>query len=197
MATADPFADFVRRVRAGDEQAAAELVRQYEGVVRREVRLRLRDPRLRRVFDSLDLCQSVLASFWLGAAAGRYDLDDPGQLVRLLVGIARNKVAAAARRQQAGIRDHRRVEAVDPAVCPVADPGPTASEQLAGRELLSEVRRRLTEEERRVAELRADGRGWAEVARELGGTPDARRVQLDRAVRRVARALGLEEDGGG
>jgi len=37
------FADFLDRIRAGDEQAAAELVRQYEPVIRREVRLRLHD----------------------------------------------------------------------------------------------------------------------------------------------------------
>jgi len=35
------FADFIDRVRAGDEQAAAELVRRYEPLIRREVRLHL------------------------------------------------------------------------------------------------------------------------------------------------------------
>jgi hypothetical protein len=35
---------------------------------------------------------------------------------------------------------------------------------------------------------------WAEVAAEMGGSPDARRVQLDRAVRRVSYELGLEPD---
>jgi hypothetical protein len=30
----------------------------------------------------------------------------------------------------------------------------------------------------------------------MGGTPDGRRVQLDRAVSRVSRELGLEEDNG-
>ena len=50
-----PFADFLRRIRAGDEQAAAELVRQYEPLIRREVRLQIDDRRLCRLFDSL-LC---------------------------------------------------------------------------------------------------------------------------------------------
>ncbi len=45
MAGESPFADFMRRIRAGDEQAAAELVRQYEGLIRREVRLHLEDSR--------------------------------------------------------------------------------------------------------------------------------------------------------
>src|SRR5690348_10318545 len=103
-----PFAEFVRRIRAGDEQAAAELVGRYERAIRREVRMRLGDPRLQRVLDSMDVCQSVLASFFVRAAAGRYDLEKPEQLVRLLITIARNKVIAEARRLGAGVRDNRR-----------------------------------------------------------------------------------------
>ena len=194
MSAADPFAGLVRRLRAGDQDAAAELVRGYEAVIRREVRLRLRDPRLRRVFDSMDVCQSVLGSFLLRAAAGQYELDRPDQLVRLLVGITRKKVAAAARRQQAGNRDHRRVEHLEPESCPAADPAPSPSQVVANRELLSELQQRLSTEEQQLAELRTQGLGWAEVAHQLGGTADGRRMQLDRAVHRVARELGLEDD---
>ena len=46
-----------------------------------------------------------------------------------------------------------------------------------------------------MADLRGQGRTWAEVAAELGGTPDGRRKQLTRALDRVARELGLDEDG--
>src|SRR5262247_3045690 len=105
MINGGTFADFVGRIRAGDEQAATDLVGRYEPAIRRAVRARLGDRRLRRVLDSMDLCQSVLASFFAGAAAGRYDLGRPDQLVRLLVAIARNKVAFQARRQRAGNRD--------------------------------------------------------------------------------------------
>jgi RNA polymerase sigma-70 factor (ECF subfamily) len=192
MAETATFDEFVKRIRAGDEDAAAELVRQYESAIRLEVRLRLRDPRLRRAFDSLDVCQSVLASFFVRAAAGQFELDSPDQLVRLLVGITRNKVMAQIRRQQAHKRDHRRAEALDPAVCPVKDEGPSPSQVVAGKELLGELRRRLSDEERQLSELRAQGLGWTEIARELGGTPDGRRVQLDRAVRRVSKELGLD-----
>jgi hypothetical protein len=51
MAENDSFADFMQRVRAGDGQAAADLVRTYESAIRMEVRMRLSDPRLQRVFD--------------------------------------------------------------------------------------------------------------------------------------------------
>jgi RNA polymerase sigma-70 factor (ECF subfamily) len=192
MSDEAPFAEFVKRVRAGDEQAAAELVRRYESAIRLEVRLRLRDPRLRRAFDSLDVCQSVLATFFVRAAAGQFDLESPEHLVRLLVGITRNKVMAQVRRQQAGKRDLRRAEPLDPAACPAADNNPSPSQVVAGQELLRMVRDRLTDEERQLSELRAQGLGWAQIARQLGGTPDGRRIQLDRALRRASEGLDLD-----
>src|SRR5204862_4770208 len=99
MPDQDSFADFIRRIRAGDGEAAAELVRRYEPLVRREVRLHLEDRRLARLFDADDVCQSVLARFFIRAAGGQYDLDQPDQLPRLLARMARNKLASAARRQ--------------------------------------------------------------------------------------------------
>jgi DNA-directed RNA polymerase specialized sigma24 family protein len=103
------FPDFVARIRAGDEQAAAELVRQFEPLIRREIRVHLEDDRLGRLFDSMDICQSVLASFFLRTAAGEYDLERPEQLVALLVTMARNKLASAARREHRACRDNRRL----------------------------------------------------------------------------------------
>ena len=195
MTDDNTFADFLQRIRAGDEQAAAELVRRYESAVRVEVRMRLADSRLRRVLDSMDLCQSVLASFFVRVAAGQYDLERPEQLVRLLVTIARNKVAYQARRQQAQRRDQRRDVAVDRAGWEPAGAEPSPSRVVSGRELLAELRRRLTPEELRVADLRAEGRQWAEIAAALGGTAQARRRQLARALDRVAAQVDLEGRG--
>ena len=84
------------------------------------------------------------------------------------------------------------VEALDPERLGVA--GSSPSELVAGEELLREFRRRLSEEEQRLADLRAGGHAWADIAAQMGGTPDARRQQLDRAVSRVSRELGLEVD---
>ena len=191
MADDTTFADFLRRIRAGDEQAAAELVRRYEAAVRLAVRMRLGDARLRRVLDSMDVCQSVLASFFVRAAAGQYDLKRPDQLVRLLVSIARNKVAHQARRHRAGNRDLRRNAALDAGAGELVGAEPSPSRVASGRDLLAEVRRRLTPEELRVADLRAEGRGWAEIAAALGGTVEARRKQLARALDRVTSQLDL------
>src|SRR5437588_7544445 len=94
------FADFIRRIRAGDQEAAANLVRQYEPTIRRVVRFRLVDARLGAVLDSMDICQSVLASFFVRTASGQFELDGPEDLVKLLVTMARNKLASQARKER-------------------------------------------------------------------------------------------------
>lgn len=185
------FSAQIERIRGGDEQAAADLVRRYEPEIRREVRFLLRDPFLRRSFDSMDICQSVMGSFFLRAALGEYDLGRPEDLIRLLISMTRNKVVDATRRQRAQRRDHRRATSLDAVDVEARTPSP--SQVAEGRELLAAFRDRLSEEERRLADLRSLGREWAEIAREVGGTPDARRKQLTRAISRVSKELGLDD----
>jgi RNA polymerase sigma factor (sigma-70 family) len=188
----DPsFGDLITRVRAGDDAAATDLVRRYEPEIRREVRFLLRDPFLRRSFDSMDICQSVMGSFFLRAALGEYDINRPEDLIRLLISMTRNKVVDATRRQRAQRRDHRRATSLDAVDIEAATPSP--SKVVEHRELLSALRGRLNDEERQLADLRAQGREWADIAAEVGGTPDARRKQLSRAIERVSRELGLDE----
>jgi RNA polymerase sigma factor (sigma-70 family) len=194
----EEYADFIRRIRLGDERAAEELIRRYEPEIRLEIRtmLRLRDPRLRRVFDSMDICQSVMVSFFLRAAVGDFDLDEPSQLVRLLVGMARNRLAEHVRFHQRHRRDVRRTGVNTPEESMIPSVGETPSEVISRRELLTMFRERLSGEERKVVELRSQGHDWAAVARELGGTPDGRRKQLARAVARVGEELGLDSISG-
>jgi RNA polymerase sigma-70 factor (ECF subfamily) len=188
------FAEFLRRVRAGDEWAAVELVRRYEPALRLEIRMRLRDPSLRRLLEPADLCQSVLKSFFVRAASGQYELDSPEKLLALLRAMARNKVAHQARKQRAQRRDLRRAVSLDANTPAVVATDPSPSRIAIGREMWDAFRARLTDEERRLADLRSQGCEWAEIARELGGTAQARRKQLARAVNRAAREIGLEED---
>jgi RNA polymerase sigma-70 factor (ECF subfamily) len=186
------FGDLIRRVRAGDEQAATQLVRRYKPTIRRIVDVRLRDPRLRRLLDAEDVCQSVMRSFFVRAAMGQYQLDTPEQLLRLLTTMARNKLANQVHRQQAKRCDYRRVTAGSIEEREIAVPGPSASSAMAAATLLQEACQRLSAEERRLLELRQKGRPWAEIAAALGGSPDGLRMQLTRAVDRVARELGLD-----
>jgi RNA polymerase sigma-70 factor (ECF subfamily) len=186
MDESSEFTEFIRRIRAGDDQAAYELVERYEPVIRRAVRVRLRDPRLICRFDCRDVSQSVMASFFVRAAAGQFDLEQPAHLARILVVMAQREVAKQVRRHRADRRDYRRSVVRDPdclerQLAAVHSP----SRLVAGRELLEEFRRRLTDEERQLADLRAEGYKWAEIAGRLGGTPGARSKQLVRALDRI------------
>jgi RNA polymerase sigma-70 factor (ECF subfamily) len=188
------FDALIGRVRAGDQDAAADLVRRYEPEIRRAVRYRLADARLGTLLDSMDICQSVLKSFFMRAAAGQYDLKTPQQLLGLLATMARNKLHSQARKHQALRRDRRRAApgALDEEG--LVDPAPSPSGEVAARDLLHEVRRRLTPEERRLMDLRAQGHEWATIAAQLGGGVDALRVKLSRALDRVAGQLGLDDE---
>src|SRR5262245_18944261 len=91
MSAETPFADLVARLRQGDGTAAEELVKRYEGHIRRVVRERLSNSQLQSQFDSTDVCQSVLGNFFVRAALGEFDLDSPQQLAGLLATMARNR----------------------------------------------------------------------------------------------------------
>jgi RNA polymerase sigma-70 factor (ECF subfamily) len=189
----DDFQGLMRRVRAGDAEAATSLVRLYEPAVRRAVRIWMLNAKLRRAVDSIDICQSVLASFFVRTALSQYQCDTPEQLIKLLVSMARNKVADQLRREQARCRDARRVEPGDIRDREVLAGGPSPSQHVIARDLLAEFRRRMTAEELYLADQRGLGKEWPEIAAEVGGRPDALRKKLDRAVSRISRELGLDE----
>jgi len=182
------FRELIRRIRKGDEDAATELVRLYEPEIRRAVRLRLNNPRLGRVLDSMDVCQSVMGRFFVGAAAGQFELEHPGQLLRLLVTMAKNRVIDHARkpanRPESFGSDDREYQ--------IPGRGDTPSVAIAHKELLAEMRRRLTPDELQLSELRAAGHDWATIAARLGGSADMLRKRLERAMERVTKELRLD-----
>lgn len=192
MALEADFDDLLQRVRAGDSQAAAELVRLYEPQIHRVVRIRLTDPRMRRQMDSVDICQSVLGEFFFRATLGQFDLQRPEDLVALLAKMARNKLINRYKHHHAARRDVTRQ-------IPIADDAPslpgtetTPSVIVAREELLQAARRLLTDDERRLVEARAEGRNWNDLATQWGATPDALRVRHARALNRVAENLGID-----
>ena len=80
-------------------------MRDYEPEIRRAVRIHLHDSPLQRQLDSVDICQSVLANFFVRAAAGQFDLTQPEKVIGLLVTMARNKPTDKARAHK-GARRH-------------------------------------------------------------------------------------------
>lgn len=196
MAAESGFEELLNRVRRGDARAAEELVRLYEPQIQRVVRVRLTDARLRRQMDSVDVCQSVMGEFFLRVTLGQFELSSPAELVALLAQMARNKLINRAKYHHAARRDIARQ-------IPITDDSPSIpgrehspSMIVARNELLQACRRLLTDDERRLAEARAEGRNWNELAAEFGVSPDALRQRHARALDRVAESLAAESGDG-
>jgi RNA polymerase sigma-70 factor (ECF subfamily) len=186
------FLVFFERVRTGDPIAAEELVRMYEPEIRREIRLRLRDARLRSNIDPGDICQSVMASFFVRASLGQFEINNPEELIRHLLAMTRNKLVSRVRKQpkQGLDLDHREAEGQDK---PKVANGSPPSLLMTNEALLQEFRNRMSPEECRIADRRTQGIHWHVIAAEVGGMSDDCRRQLSRAMNRISEELGLEE----
>jgi RNA polymerase sigma factor (sigma-70 family) len=192
--TENPFISLIERARKGDAGAASQLVADYEPQIRRVARARISNPIWRREFDSLDICQSVLASFFTGLALGQYEVDSPEQLVKLLAAIARHKTINRIERQRAAKRDLRRNVGADAAEIDVAQGDQSPSQVVAVRELLGQFTARLSPDELDIVEQRAEGRSWQELSQQYQSAPDALRVRHRRALTRVRTELGWDDD---
>ena len=141
-----------------------------------------------RHFDSMDICQSVLASFFVRAALGQYELESPEHLLKLLATITRNKLADQARKQRVDRRENLPSAESSSGDENFVAAEPSPSRELAARDLLQEVRRRLTREEQELLELRDQGLDWAQIAAARNGSARSHPGPSTRCRVRAARA---------
>jgi RNA polymerase sigma-70 factor (ECF subfamily) len=186
------FRDLIRRLRAGDPQAARELVRGYEWAIRLQVRVRLTQPNLRRLLDSMDVVQLVWASFFPRAAAGEFELDDPKKLLNLLITLAHHKLLDQAKNLRRKKRGDGQVVDGIPAEGEPVDPHPSPEQVADERDFLQEFRQRLAASEQYLWDQRLLGRSWVELAAELGADRDVLRIQFNRGLERVTRQMKPE-----
>ena len=168
-------------------------MRRFEPMIRREVRMRLGDKRLQRAFDSVDVSQSVLADFLSQAASGRYELEGPEQLVRLLVTMTRNRLVLRVRRERRMVRDVSRLADEPGILAGVLDSQPSPSEVVSREEQWDLLKKSLSDEELQIVDLRLAGHSWDEIAARLGGTGSARPMQLSRRLDRLEKQIGASD----
>jgi RNA polymerase sigma-70 factor (ECF subfamily) len=168
---APEFGKLMKRVGAGSEGAARELVDKYGPHILRVVRRRL-GRNLRSKFDSVDFVQAVWASFFADRAElNRFD--EPDKVAAYLRHLASNKVIDEYRRRvRTGKRDVSRERPLEsssaarPAHALTA--GPTPSEVAVGNELYQEILGNSDQDAQRVAALRHAGISQESIAKELG-----------------------------
>ncbi len=142
----------------------------------------------------MDICQSVMAQFFVHVTQGQFDLHAPTDLVRVLVVMVRNKVIDQTRRQQAQRRDQRLMiddGQTDLATARTNEPSPAS--HVANQDLVALIRERLSPREREIADARHAGKSWPEIAAELNMDAEALRKTYSRALDRVASELDVED----
>ncbi|MCA9117003.1 MAG: sigma-70 family RNA polymerase sigma factor [Planctomycetaceae bacterium] len=176
----------VKQARQGDGDAAATLLRRYEVELRAEIRRRLRNSPLREVLESMDIFQSVFGSFFAGLSRGRFRIDGPNDVIRLLSRMAQNKLNTQYRRELAMRRDRRKTVPLTSE--PAADAPP--EEQAVHLELLEQVRSKFTEKELEIVDLRIAGESWAVISERLSEPVPTLQKRLARAVNRISSEPG-------
>jgi DNA-directed RNA polymerase specialized sigma24 family protein len=179
------FSELIRLVRVGDEDAAARLANEFEPFIRRFVRFQMRTrsnhERLRPELDSADICQSVFKSLFVGLRAGRFELNRPEQLAKLLSAMARFKVATKARRLSVTLREVLEVDAPRDR----ADVGPGPEKLVGDRDALETIVKLFEGDELELLVRRLDDQPWSAIAEAVGGSADSLRKKLARALERV------------
>src|SRR5271165_5094565 len=94
------FQRLIAAIREEDRQAADELVRKVEPYLRSAIHLRLADSKLRRLLDSMDLCQSVLADLFAKGGSGWSGRESEDHIRRTLLTMAFNKLVSKARHER-------------------------------------------------------------------------------------------------
>lgn len=163
----------LRRTKAGDDEAAAELFGRFVDRLVGLAKSRL-SPKLARRVDPEDVVQSAYRSFFRRTQAGNFEVDDAEQLWRLLAAITINKVRRTVKRNTAQRRDVGAEESVASDLQPYLV-GPEAIAREPSPEeanvLVEEMQRMLadlTPMQRGVLSLRLQRYSTEEVACEIG-----------------------------
>ena len=119
--THDPDRLFAR-ARGGDDSAWGELFHVCYPKVIRVIRWKLKNPSLRKIYDSTDFASEVMKS--LAANAGRLDFPSMGALIAFLEEVAEQKVIDEYRRAHSKKRDVGRQSSLDAAGPDAAGPSP-------------------------------------------------------------------------
>ena len=188
------FDDLITRIHAGDQTAAAELVRIYEPEIRRDVRLRLANSQLRRTLDSTDICQSIFGNFFVRATLGQYEFERPEALLGLLARMAKNKVIDRQRREsvQQPNGSTKLVYGDIANEMHPKSPHQSPSAEVAAKDLQAKIETSLSDDEMKIATMRRDGYSWNEIATEFGEAADTLRKRLTRAGDRIIAELDLD-----
>jgi RNA polymerase sigma-70 factor (ECF subfamily) len=168
---AQDFRALMQRLRAGEEDAARELLARYGEHILRVVRRKLHK-QLRSKFDSIDFVQAVWASFFADAPE-KYTFDHPRALMAFLATLAQNKVVEAVRqrmqRMKYNVNRERQLEVVEAGIGnTLVGRDPSPSQVAVAQDEWARMIDELPTRYQRLLVLLRDGHTQKEIAAELG-----------------------------
>jgi RNA polymerase sigma-70 factor, ECF subfamily len=183
----EPTVDVIRRVQLGDATAREQLLARFLPLLRRWAHGRL--PRqIRDMNDTDDLVQVTLVKSL--SRLGEFDSSGPGAFLAYLRMALLNQVRDEIRRHQ------RRPEHAQIDVELSDRDAPALVDQLVGSERVRAYEQALAALPKRqqgLIVMRVEfGMSYPEIAVEVGGTPDAARVMVARAILLLSRQLATE-----
>ena len=188
---AESFSELLVQLRNGDKLAVNEFVFKYEPFLRRSIRFRIGKSNLQPVADSVDVCQSVLSSFFFRLTAGDFELATEADMRHLLFAIAKRKFLMLHRHESAGKRSRENTCSLSNVPELAARDSCDPCSQVTCVELMSEVAKRMPKHEHELLERRLDGQTWSEIAIVFSEDKIVLRKRLSRAMKKVALELGL------
>jgi len=189
----DPSMVLVELFREGDEDAAGEMFQRYVERLIAVARNRL-SAKMKRRIDAEDVVQSAFRSFFAHAQRGRYEIEETGDLWRLLVVITINKLRQKVEYHTAAKRGFNREQSQrqDTSFAfgyEAIDKGPSPDAELAVNEEIEQLTAGMDEIQRRIVELRLKGFGIEEIATEVGRSERTVRRLMDKVRDRLQQRM--------
>jgi len=184
--TADSLDTLLVKLKNGEDQAAAQVFREYEPFLRAMVRRRL-TPALRAKFDSLDVVQSVWTDVLDGYNEEGLNFSNRDHLRAFLARVTYNHFSNYCRRHGPSLKRERPMPVADSLAAP-ASPQPRPSQVVQADELWERMTELCPPAHRRLLELKRQGFALAEIAERTGLHEGSVRRILYELARRMADA---------
>ena len=186
-------------LQAGDEEAARQLFDRYAEQLVLLARKRI-SQRLASRIDAEDIVQSVFRTFFHRAREGKFHLEEPDDICKLLARITAHKtfrqIAFHRRAKRNATQEAGHGEAAQDMLMKLIMAEPSPEEAAEFVDQLQHFLDKLDPDQRQILELRMEGYSNVEIAERLGINDRQIRRRMEK-VRELAESEGLSHGIGG
>lgn len=182
------FQELIMRVKSGDQSACTEIYDRYKEYIKRAAKTKLRSARMRTLFQSDDIINTVLKSFFLRIreSDNQWKMDTPQNLISLLMTMANNKIANRSRKEDSTKGGGKDTTGPIGPIDEPPDPEPTPDEIAANKELTELCWNRMGIDLQELYAMRIEKKmKWSEIGVAFFKSGDACRKDYERGMDEV------------